>query len=212
MVVAAMSSMMVRMSVRGRPSPVHRDEAEQAVLDLVPLGGAGRVVADGDLEAGLGRELGEVPFPGSEPVAVGAAGIGGDHQPGRVREPGLAERVPPAADRLDRELGGVGGVAHVDPAFVVGDVVDPIGDGLGVLAQGPVGEVVHVHPLGFTARLPFGAAVGVVADQLLLFGVDRDHRITRRQPLAASALRWLNWPSRSGWALPSFCFAGACNE
>jgi hypothetical protein len=42
-------------------APVHRDVAEQPVLDGVPLGGAGREVADGDGQAdrcGQGREFG----------------------------------------------------------------------------------------------------------------------------------------------------------
>ncbi len=91
------------------------------MFDLVPLRGAGRVVTDRDLQAGLRGQLGQVPFPGPDPVAVGAAGIGGDQQPGRFGEPVLAQGVPPAPDRVDRELGGV------DPALVVGDVIDPIG-------------------------------------------------------------------------------------
>src|SRR5450432_4389602 len=37
-------------------APVHRDEREQAVLDFVPLRGAGREVADLDLELGLDRK------------------------------------------------------------------------------------------------------------------------------------------------------------
>ena len=49
----------------GSASPVHGDVAEEAVFDLVPLAGAGRVVQDGDLEAGLGGELGEEPLPAS---------------------------------------------------------------------------------------------------------------------------------------------------
>src|ERR1039457_3039224 len=54
-------------------APVHRDEAEQPVLDLVPLRGAGRVVTDRDLEAGLLGELGELDLPCPDPVAVRSA-------------------------------------------------------------------------------------------------------------------------------------------
>ena len=46
--------------------------------DLVPLRGAGRVVADRDLKAGLLGQAGELFLPGTNPVAVRAAGIGGD--------------------------------------------------------------------------------------------------------------------------------------
>ena len=149
MVAAEISSTMVRTLVIGRPPPVHGDETEHAVLDPVPLAGAGRVVAHGDAEPGLGGEVSEVNFPGAQPVAVGPAGIGGDQQPVSVGEPGPAHLVPPRTDRLDSELGGVGNVADGDPAFVVGDVVDPVGDRLGELAELAVGEVVDLDPFRF---------------------------------------------------------------
>src|SRR5215211_2330900 len=62
----------------GTAPPVHRDEAEQPVLDPVPLRGAGRVVAHGDGQPGVGGQSREVPLPGSDPIAVGPAGVGGD--------------------------------------------------------------------------------------------------------------------------------------
>ena len=119
----------------------------------------------------------ELDFPGPQPIAVGASGIGGDQETLGGGEAVTSHLVPPAADGFDGELGGVGRVADVDPALVVGHVVDAIGDGLGVLAEGAIGEVVDVHPLGLAFGCPLGTAVGVVADQLLLLGVDRDHRL-----------------------------------
>lgn len=85
----------------GPASPVHRDEREEAVLDLVPLRSAGRVVAHGDLESGLGGELGEVPLPGPDPVAVRSPGIGGDQESGSAR-PGSARPADPAATVVAR--------------------------------------------------------------------------------------------------------------
>src|SRR4029450_7775682 len=58
--------------------PVHGDVAEQPVLDLVPLGGAGREVAHRHLKAGLGRKPGQLSLPGADPIAVGPARIGTD--------------------------------------------------------------------------------------------------------------------------------------
>ena len=130
-----------------------------------PLGGAGRVAAHGDAQTGLGCEPRE-DLPGSEPVAVGAAGIGGDQEPVGAGEPCPAHLVPPS-DGLDRELGGVCDVTDTDPAFVVGQVVDPIGDGFAVRTQSAVGEVVHVDSIEFAFGRLFGAAAGVVADQLV---------------------------------------------
>ena len=101
-----------------------------------------------------------------------------------MRKPVAAQGVPPAADGLHGELGCVGGVADADPAGVVGDVVDAVGDGLGELSQRPVGEVVHADPLGLPGGLRLGAAVGVGPDQFLLLGVHADHRLPGGAELA----------------------------
>ena len=53
-----------RQSARqGRTSPVLRDRAEQAVFDLVPLGCARRIMADGNGQACLVGELLQFDFP-----------------------------------------------------------------------------------------------------------------------------------------------------
>ena len=45
------------------------------------------------------------------------------------------------------------------------------------LADGVVGKVVNVHEFGLVLRLPLASSVLEVADQLLLLGVHRDHRL-----------------------------------
>src|SRR4051794_9847448 len=82
--------------------------------------------------------------------------------------------LPPALDRSDGELGGVMVDADRDPALVTADVVDAIRDRL---AQLLVDEVVRAHQLGLAAGPPLAPAVLEIADQLLLFGVDADHRL-----------------------------------
>ena len=77
------------------------------MLDLVPLRRAGREMAAGDLQACLLRERREPGLPGPVAPAVGPAGVAGDQQPGRVRVGVPADQVPPAADGLHRERGGV---------------------------------------------------------------------------------------------------------
>ena len=57
-------------------APVLGDVTEEAVLDLVPFRGSGRVVAKGDDEPGLVGELLEFDFPEPQAGAVGAAAIG----------------------------------------------------------------------------------------------------------------------------------------
>ena len=69
-------------------------------------------MAYGDGQAGFGGQSSEVGLPRSDAVSVGSAGVGGDQKPGGVAEAVLAHLVPPAADRVGGELGGVGGVAY----------------------------------------------------------------------------------------------------
>src|SRR4030095_15930719 len=62
-------------------SPVRRDLAEQAMLDLVPRAGPGREMADSDRQTGLRGQGAQFLLPQPARVAVGAAGVGGDEQP-----------------------------------------------------------------------------------------------------------------------------------
>jgi hypothetical protein len=158
-----------------RPTPpVARDVAEQPVLDLVPLGGAWREMAHRHLKARLGREPRQLGLPGPDPVAVAATGIGGHQQPLGLGIGDPADPLPPAPQRGHRERGRVMVGPHAHPASVSAQVVDPVGDRLANLG---VGEVVHPDPLGLTGRLPLGTAIGVPANQFLLLGIDRHHRL-----------------------------------
>ncbi len=148
------------------------------MLNLVPLRRARRVVTDGDRESGLLCQSSELDLPGAHTVAVGPTGVRGDEQRRGVGESLGAHLVPPAPDRLDRELRSVCGVADVDPALVVRQVVDAIGDGFGVFAEFGVLEVVHTDPFGYSEKRPFGAPVGEIPNQLLLLRVHADNRLT----------------------------------
>src|SRR6516164_7625060 len=63
-------------------APVLADEGEEPVFDFVPLAGAGRQVADPDIEAELVGQFLQFAFPQAHPRAVAAAAIGGDQQSG----------------------------------------------------------------------------------------------------------------------------------
>ena len=65
-------------------SPVHTDETEQAVLNLVPFAGTRREMGDGDRNPDLIAEVLELCFPEPDPAAVAAASIGGDDQCGSL--------------------------------------------------------------------------------------------------------------------------------
>src|SRR5580700_6677968 len=81
-------------------APVLADEGEEAVLDLVPLAGARRQVADRDVEAELVGQILEFAFPQPHPRAVAAPAIGGDQQSGclGIARPTDGER--PLADAI----------------------------------------------------------------------------------------------------------------
>ena len=59
-------------------APVHGDEAEHAMLDPVPFGGARRVVADRDRYLDLIRHLLQVELPCAKSISVAPPGIGAD--------------------------------------------------------------------------------------------------------------------------------------
>src|SRR6202034_3479959 len=139
-----------------------------------PLARAGREVADGDLQPGLGRELGQARLPGAPGVAVGAAGVAGDQQPGRIGVGGPADQVVPAADGLHGEGGGVPVGAHVHEPGVGVLVVDAVGDRVPVALAG---EVVGGDHGGVPVRAPLAAGLPEVPDLLAFLGVHADHRL-----------------------------------
>jgi hypothetical protein len=83
--------------------------------------------------------------------------------------------LPPGTDRGDQELGGVGADPDRHEPLVAGKVVDSVGDGFAELL---VGEVVRVDLDRPAAGLVLAPDRLVVADELLLFGVHADHRLS----------------------------------
>src|SRR3954447_1502710 len=66
---------------------------------------------------------------------------------------------------------------HADPPLIGGDIIDAVGRDL---AEIRIKEIIDANVLGFTVGLPFLAAVLEIADQFLLLGIDRNHRIASR--------------------------------
>src|SRR5262249_53607254 len=97
-----------------------------------------------------------------------------EQRPARPRVPAPAQPAPPAADRLDGELGRVAADADAHPGLVVAQVVDPVGDRL---ALARVGEVVRIDLVRPALGPPGLPGVLEVAQNLLLLGVDRDRRL-----------------------------------
>jgi hypothetical protein len=89
----------------------------------------------------------------------------------------FAEALPPAANALDGEGGGIGIDPDIDPALVGGDVVDPIGRHL---PQSLDFEVVDPHRLGVTLATQFATSILEIPDKFFFLGVDRDRRFAGR--------------------------------
>src|ERR1700730_13771584 len=88
-------------------APVLADKGKEPLLDLVPLAGAGRQVADHDVEAEFVSQLLQLAFPQPHPRAVAAPAIGGDQQSGCLGIARPTDGAPPLADAIDGERGRV---------------------------------------------------------------------------------------------------------
>src|SRR6266404_8360067 len=114
-------------------APVLADEGEEAVFDFVPLAGAGRQVADRDIEAEFVGQLLEFAFPQPHPRTVAAPApslrwgrLGGDQQSGCLGIARPTDGAPPLADAIDGERGRVMVNADTHPTGIGGEVVDPV--------------------------------------------------------------------------------------
>src|ERR1035438_6019760 len=157
--------------------PVEGDEAEQAMLDLVPLAGPRRQVANGQAQPAVVGEALQSRLPQPRARTVRATAVGADQQARGGRIARLAHLLPPAPHRGDGEFGRVGAHADTDPALVGGHVVDPKRRGA---AQFLVHEIVDLDLLGLALGPILAAGVLELADQFLLLGIDRDDRLAIR--------------------------------
>src|SRR3990170_5780021 len=151
------------------------DECEHPMLDLVPLAGPGRVVADRDVEPGrVSKGLNEV-LPRPDARAVAATSVRADENLACVRIPLHTHGIPPPTDARDRELRCVVGHPHIDEPFVPADVVRAIRDGRALCK---VREVVDIHSAGLALRAPAPPRSFEGAHALLLLPINRDHGLT----------------------------------
>src|SRR4029453_9754590 len=170
---------------------------EEAMLDLVPLAGTRREVADRNRQPGATGQLLQLPFPQPESRAVAAARVGGHQERRGVRGDGAPHGLPPPPNRARRERGGVVVDADTHPAFIAMEIVDPIRDRLA--ARGAANhEVVHAHALGRLGRPPGAPANLEGPDELLLFGIDGDGGWPRRCAARTCRAIYRNCTSRSG--------------
>ena len=156
-------------------TPILRDVAKHAMLNLVPLAGARRKVADLQRNA---QPIGQVlqgNFPQPVTASIAAPTVRRDQRLARLTMMLHAHFAPPTPNRLRRKSSRIVIDADADPTLVFSQVVHPVGNGL---AQVLVNEVVEQDFYGLTPGLPLTAAHAEFADQLLLFGVYRNDRLT----------------------------------
>src|SRR5476649_2316814 len=110
----------------------------------------------------------------------------------------------PAANRIDRELRRVVVDAKTNPAGIGCHVIDAIGRHL---AKGLVDEVMHVDRIGTSRGAVIAAAILVLADQFLLFGVNRNDRLASRLNRRDLAVDVLELPVAVGVAAALFGLA-----
>ncbi len=167
-------------------APVHRDEREHAVLDLVPLAGPWREMADVDGQAELVGEALQLKLSHAGAMAGAAPRVGRDVELRRIRVALASHPLPPRLDRGHREHRRVVIGADVDEAAVVRDVVDAVRDRL---AKRVAWEIVNVDEFRSALRLPLDACVLEIPDQLLGLRIDGDERYAARDTVPAGGTR-----------------------
>src|SRR5438094_4095942 len=107
-------------------APVLADEGEEPVFDFVPLAGAGRQVADHDIEAEFVGQLLQFAFPQPHPRAVAAAAVRGDQQSGGLGIAGPTDSTPPLPDAIDGERSRVMVNADTPPTRIGSEAIHPV--------------------------------------------------------------------------------------
>lgn len=85
------------------------------MLDLIPLAGAGRKVADRNNQPAFGAEILELGLPQPNTCPVAATAVGGDQQAlgAGIKRP--AHALPPAANRFNGKCRRIMINPYIDP-------------------------------------------------------------------------------------------------
>jgi hypothetical protein len=146
-------------------TPVLSDEGEQTVLDLVPLAGSRRKVADRDLQPDFVGQFLQLQLPQPHARSVAAPTVRCNQELTGTGVGLSTHHVPPSPDALDGERGRVMIGTHADPSSILPQIVNAIG---GVFL---LGEIMHLDRFGLPLRMPFAAPILILSDLFLLFRV-----------------------------------------
>src|ERR1700686_1412526 len=151
------------------------------MLHLIPLAGPGREVTHSDGESRVVGQPWELHLPLTKTIAVAAPTVSGDEKSPRLGIEPPPFSVPPSANRRHREGACVVVNSYRHEARVSAQIVDAVRIRP---RHGWSRKVVHIDPLRRLCLSPLLALVLVVAEDLLLLRVDRDHRPLRGQRFA----------------------------
>ena len=114
-------------SPQGLAGPILGDFAEKTVLNGIPLGSPGGIVANHDFKPQLvGQLLLHLYLPLPIPTVVTATGITEDKQFIFMGKAGPVRVLPPLGDGISGESRGVTRSAHVHIALVMGQVINAV--------------------------------------------------------------------------------------
>src|SRR5260370_8298010 len=107
------------------------------MLDLVPLARARWKMTTPQLQLQSVRQSLQSHFPQTATVAVAAAAVRRDHQFPSPRKALATHTLIPPANAVGREIGGVMIDADAYPAFIVGHVINTVGNDRPQIATHP---------------------------------------------------------------------------
>src|ERR1700730_9325203 len=177
-------------------TPVLADEGEEAVLNLVPLAGAGRQVADRNVEVELVGQRLPFAFPQPPRGAIAAASIGGDQQSGYFGIASPTDGEPPLADAIDGEGGRVMVDADTYPSGIGGKVIDTIGHRTTEFLDQ---VVMDANLFRIALRTILAARIAEIPTSSFFLVSTEIAGCCSAKAAATWVLIWANWASRSGW-------------
>src|SRR5262249_9053526 len=144
------------------------------MLDLVPLARARREMTHLNFQPCLVAERLQFNFPKAIAATIAATAVGRDQQALGLRVPAAAQLLPPGPNGLDGDLGRVATYPDADPCFVMGQIIDPVGN---CLPFAWIGKIVNIHFAWPALGLPLRAWILQISHGFLLLCIDRDRRL-----------------------------------
>ena len=147
--------------------PVARYLTEETILNRIILGGASRIMADHNRDAEPVSELAlQLKFPEPGTAVVAATRITEDQEFVLSLKAGTLWVGPPLCDGMGGKFWRIIGVAQIDIALVMDDVIDAIGYGP---PQRIAREIMAIDLL--RSLTPRTTLIGAVADQFFALGM-----------------------------------------